>query len=371
MNRSTKESPPPVDRQKVPETVGKPGQIMKASDKARNWQDTLRLMEPQIKSAMQSMTMRPDLIFQHAMNAMKYSPALMDCTTYSVAGCLMKACTLGLSLDPTLGEAYMVPFNNKNTGRKEAQFIVGYKGLMKRIIRTGKVKVPRTIIVYDGDYFDYKADPFPTYEYLPWELARRQGKTTMEGKGHVFCALFIAEHTDSRHPAIEIMFKSELDAVMRRAKAQSGPWVTDYAEMCRKTVARRGCKWLSMDDPETQEAIALDEQAELQIPQHMAALALGDDAEYEAAQEAAKQEIAAQEAAQAPPRPELPPEDDLKAQVLAKIVARTNEARGEALSWAPLDDAIVRIENMLKLGTQEIDQWPLDALNVLWEAVKP
>lgn len=370
MSRQTTKTPP-VDRTKVAENPVKPGQIVETSQATQKWRETLGQMQPQLLAAMQQSTMRPETIMQHAINAMKFSSKLFECTSYSVMGCMMKACTLGLSLDPTLGEAYMIPFNNRNTGKMEAQFIPGYKGLLKRIIRTGKVKVPRTLIVYEGDYFDYTADPFPSYKYMPFELAVQKGLTKWTEKGRIWCAVFIAEHTESAHPVIEIMFKAELDKIRARSLSKTGgPWVTDEAEMCRKSVARRGCKWLSMDDPDTQEAIALDEQAELQIPQGMAQLALGDDIAYGQAQEHAAEEVKKQEEAQAPAPAELPADDALKQAMMEKINARVNEMRGENLSWEEFDKWIDALSKQFKVDA-DVMQWPLEALNVLWEKIKP
>lgn len=369
MSKTTKT--PPVDRTKVPEDAIPKGKIMTLAEKDQSWRGTLALMEPQIRSAISEMTMRPDVIFQHAMNAMKYNPDLMACTTYSVCGCLMKACTLGLSLDPTLGEAFMIPFNNKNTGKKEAQFIIGYKGLMKRVIRTGKVKPPRTFLVHAGDYFAPVFDPFPSFKYVPWQFAVQQGLSTAKEEGDVIAAVFIAEHTASEHPYVEIMSRKELDKIQARSLSRTGgAWTTDPGEMQRKSVARRGCKWLSMDDPDTQQAIALDEMAELQIPQNMAALAFGDDSAVETAVEQGKAEIAKQEQSTAP-EPTLPPDAELCAKVIEQIQARCKEMQGDNLSWPVFDEAIEDVAKKLNLDAGNIANWGLDALNLVWEKVKP
>lgn len=43
------------------------------------------------------------------------------------------------------------------------------------------------------------------------------------------------------------MSKEEIDAVRRRSKAvSSGPWVTDYFEMAKKTAFRRVSKWIPL-----------------------------------------------------------------------------------------------------------------------------
>jgi recombination protein RecT len=281
----------------------------------------------------------------------------------------MKASTLGLSLDPTLGEAYMIPFQNKKTGKMEAQFITGYKGLLKRVIRTGKVKVPRTLIIYEGDHFKYSADPWPKYEYMPHALALREGLTKMEQLGRIFCAVFIAEHVESAHPFIEVMFKPELDKIRARSLAKdSGPWVTDEAEMCRKSVARRGCKWLSMDDPETQQAITLDEMAEVGISQNIGALALGDDTAFDQGVDEGRKDVELQEQMAAPA---MSNDEALRQAMIEKINARVIAMQGDDLSWPVFDEAVVSVAHSLRIDNQDVTTWGLDGLNLVWDKIKP
>jgi len=46
-----------------------------------------------------------------------------------------------------------------------------------------------------------------------------------------------------------------LDAIRKRSKSgQSGPWVTDYNEMAKKTVFRRASKWITLS-PEVADAL--------------------------------------------------------------------------------------------------------------------
>jgi recombination protein RecT len=43
----------------------------------------------------------------------------------------------------------------------------------------------------------------------------------------------------------EVMSKAQVDSIRRRSKSgNSGPWVSDYVEMARKTVVRRLFKYL-------------------------------------------------------------------------------------------------------------------------------
>jgi len=63
----------------------------------------------------------------------------------------------------------------------------------------------------------------------------------------------------------------EIELVRSRSKAaNSGPWVTDWNGMAKKTVVRRLCKYLPMS-PEIEKAMLLDVEAEttpmLDVPQ--------------------------------------------------------------------------------------------------------
>lgn len=60
----------------------------------------------------------------------------------------LKAATYDLPIDPSLGYAYIVPFNNKQSDgskRAEAQFILGYKGMIQLALRTGVYKTNQCI----------------------------------------------------------------------------------------------------------------------------------------------------------------------------------------------------------------------------------
>ena len=78
----------------------------------------------------------------------------------------------------------------------------------------------------------------------------------------------VAKLKDGGH-AIEVMSYDEIEAVRSRSKAaKSGPWVTDWEEMARKTVVRRGSKYLPLSI-ESQRAIAQDETIKTAIEPDM------------------------------------------------------------------------------------------------------
>lgn len=74
----------------------------------------------------------------------------------------LKAATFNLPVDPNLGYAYIVPFNNKKkntdgteTKRMEASFIMGYKGMNQLALRTGVYKTINVIDVREGELKSY------------------------------------------------------------------------------------------------------------------------------------------------------------------------------------------------------------------------
>jgi recombination protein RecT len=63
------------------------------------------------------------------------------------------------------------------------------------------------------------------------------------------------------------MSKADVDKVRAQSKAgKSGPWVTHYTEMARKTVVRRLFKYLPVSI-EIQRAVTIDEQADANVMQ--------------------------------------------------------------------------------------------------------
>lgn len=93
---------------------------------------------------------------QSVLIAASSSPDLMKCTNESVFRSALRAASLGLSCDPALKQAWLVPYS-KNIGTrenpqwvKEAQFQPHYKGLYTLAMRTGKYWQINISPVYEG-----------------------------------------------------------------------------------------------------------------------------------------------------------------------------------------------------------------------------
>jgi recombination protein RecT len=186
-------------------------------------------------------------IIKIVLNAITKTPALQSCSPESVFRSVMHAVELGLTPGSSLGEAYLVPYG------KECQLIPGYRGLITLARRSGEVSTITSYPVYSGDEFDFELGLNPVLRHIPHHGERQPSDIT-----HVYCVIRLKDGG----VVFDVMTRGEVDAVRKRSKAGgSGPWVTDYAEMARKTVTRRCLKYAPMS-VEMSKALAIDTAAD-------------------------------------------------------------------------------------------------------------
>lgn len=207
-------------------------------------------------SAVAPKQMNKERMFQLALSAYNQTPGLAECSPASVLGCLMKCTALGMepSAVDGLGRAYILPFNNKKTGRKEATMILGYKGMIDLARRSGELRDISARVVHEGDDF--------SFEYgLNEDLRHIPSPAPLEGRPmtHVY---MVAHFMDGGH-YIDVMTKQEVDEVRKRSKSPNfGPWKTDYEAMAMKTVIRRAFKFLPVS-VEASAGAAADETVQI------------------------------------------------------------------------------------------------------------
>lgn len=86
---------------------------------------------------------------------------LAKATNESIMTAAMKAATLKLPIEPSLGMAYIVPYNrNEKQGNtwvkiNEAQFQMGYKGFIQLAQRSGQIRNINCDIVYREEFLRY------------------------------------------------------------------------------------------------------------------------------------------------------------------------------------------------------------------------
>lgn len=192
-----------------------------------------------------------------AITEVRRNPELANCDPASFMSALVQSAQLGLEIGSGLGLSYMIPFRNSRTGTKEVQLIIGYRGLLALVRRSGEIKSIRANVVYNGDYFKYKLGTEEVIDHEPC------GETS---PAHIIKVYAVADLKDGGRQ-IEVMSRQQIDQIRDRGR-KNPVWNSDYAEMARKTVLRRICKFLPTS-AELADAMTIDAHADetLHLPE--------------------------------------------------------------------------------------------------------
>jgi len=199
--------------------------------------------------------MSADRLARIAITAIRKTPKLRECTTVSLLGAVIQSAQLGLEPDGMLGQAYMIPF------KREAQLLIGYRGMIDLARRSGRVRSISARVVHDGDRFFYQYGIDERLDHIP-------SATATQEVTHIYA---VAQLVDGGH-AFEVMSRAEIERVRSCSRAANdGPWVTHWEEMAKKTAIRRLFKFLPIS-VEMLRATQLDEMGEAGVPQDLGAL---------------------------------------------------------------------------------------------------
>ncbi len=182
----------------------------------------------------------PDRFTRIALTAMTKTPKLRECTQESLFECLLQLSSLGL--EPDGRRAHLIPYGTKCT------LIIDWKGLAELAMRSGFVSSLHADVVCENDDFEYDRGQ-----------VIRHKVDLKEARGKVYAAYAIARFKDGTEKA-DAMGQDEIEAIRKRSRSgSSGPWVTDWNEMAKKTVFRRLSKWLPLS-PEFRDALEAEEE---------------------------------------------------------------------------------------------------------------
>ena len=196
--------------------------------------------------------MTSERFLQLTISAVNHEPKLLECDFVTLMSCVMRCSALGLepSAVDGLGRAYILPYRNSKANKMEATFILGYKGMLELARRSGEIASIEARAVHAGDRFEYEYGFDEKLRHVP-----ASGKGNNENLTHVY---MIARFKDGGH-YFDVMTKEEIEEVRKSSRAKdSGPWVSNYEAMAKKTVIRRAFPYLPIS-VEAQSAAATDE----------------------------------------------------------------------------------------------------------------
>ena len=170
----------------------------------------------------------PDRMTSLVLGCLRKNPKLLDCTQVSLFSSIAQASTLGLEMDGVLGQAYLVPYGN------ECTLIVGYKGLLSLMRRSGEVSTITLEVVHGGDQFEYQLGDDPYIRHVPSDDPGRESNPIT----HAYCVVTLKDGGKQR----SVWGLAKLTAHMKKhspsySKSDS-PWKTNFATMSKKTVVR-------------------------------------------------------------------------------------------------------------------------------------
>ncbi len=201
--------------------------------KPQSIKDWIKTMEPEIKKALPK-TITPERFTRLAMTALSVNPRLAECTPISFIGALMNAAQLGLEPNTPIGQAYLVPFKNK--GKLEAQFQIGYKGLIDLAYRSGEFQSIYSHVVYENDEFDFQYG-------INTNLIHKPAKSN-RGEPEWVYAIFKLINGGYGFEVMSIDdIKEHAKKYSKNFNSEYSPWSTDFNEMAKKTVIKKLLKY--------------------------------------------------------------------------------------------------------------------------------
>lgn len=208
----------------------------------------------QIRLALPSI-LKPERFLRCLLSTFNKTPGLLECDRMSVITGALTAAQLGLEIDPALGRAYLIPFNDRVKG-KTAVFIVGYKGFVELAYRSGRVEGIQCEVVYENDEFEYEHGLDPVLRHVPCDREDR-GKLKA-----VYCIV----HVKGGGMVWRVLNRAEVmrhKASSSAARGGNSPWNNNNeVEMWRKT-AIRAIAAMIPQSPELMDAVSAEEAEDI------------------------------------------------------------------------------------------------------------
>lgn len=184
------------------------------------------------------------------------NPKLLEAHRGSLLQAIGEGAAMGLSINPNLGEAYLIP-RSRNVGDRDnpkwvqwVYFQRGYKGLIKLAYRSGLIESIYADVVYRGEHYVRRGGTDPMIDHIPDDV---DGKRTGDYED-IVAAYAVVWIKGSAKPLFRAVSRAELD----KARSMSGngskskkrkvdndkpnvsdTWVSHPEAMCRKTALIR------------------------------------------------------------------------------------------------------------------------------------
>ena len=184
-----------------------------------------------------------------ATTALSSNPKLAQACALSpitFIGAMMNSAQLGLEPNTSLGQAYLLPYNNidKNTGKKVpmVQFQIGVYGYIELAYRSGLVESIEAEVRRKNDFWEFELGMDKKLRHIPADGER----------GDALGYYAVIHLTGKSKPIVKYLTKNDaLEHAKRFSKSYnrktgtfSGPWATDFDAMALKTIILQALKYV-------------------------------------------------------------------------------------------------------------------------------
>lgn len=192
----------------------------------------------------------PERFLKVAHACITKTPRLAQCEPKDIVMALIQCSEMGLEPNTPLHHVHLIPFKNGERSRQlrrdvyDVQLIIGFEGYLELMYRTGKIRSLSCEVAYEADEFDYDLGSKPFIHHKPNLKIRK-----LEDRGEIQAAYMCAD-IDGGGTKITLMSYADVIAIRDRSHGyrnavrygKDHPWTTDFGEMAKKTVIRRGQK---------------------------------------------------------------------------------------------------------------------------------
>jgi len=171
------------------------------------------------------MSMTPEKFVNIVVNAVKKDSKLLDAfiaNPQSMFASILFGAEIGLVPSDEVGELFLIPRNIKQDNgqyKKTVTPLIGYKGLVKIIMRSGEYGKIEAQIVYKGDKFKVSLGTNPKLEHVPkYDVERTADNIT-----HAYAVI----HFKSGQTQFAVVTRQEIIAVWEKPKEKNRLYFND------------------------------------------------------------------------------------------------------------------------------------------------
>lgn len=186
------------------------------------------------------MSDKKDAFVSNLVSLVANNAKLQECEPATLMYGAIRATASDLPLDPAFGCAYLIPYKNNKLGIIEAQFQIGYRAYHQLALRSGLFKCINDTDIREGELvnrnrltgqidFNFEQDDkrrseLPIIGYVSYFQLLNGFESTL---------YMSVEELKAHGLRYSQTYKSQYANVRDSSK-----WVTDFHEMCRKTVIK-------------------------------------------------------------------------------------------------------------------------------------